>query len=95
MLALARKELLQMAEGEDLMIREKELVQDKKRQINQQKKDITEELTKKLSALQKKHIQEELDQWEKGQDNIPSRTPLEVITRRIRERYDFREEDIL
>lgn len=94
-LALARKELLQMAEEEDLMRREKELVQDKKRQINQQKKDITEELTKKLSALQKKHIQEELDQWEKGQDNIPSRAPLEVITRRIRERYDFREEDIL
>ena len=94
-LALARKELLQMAEEEDLMRREKELVQDKKRQINQQKKDITEELTKKLSALQKKHIQEELEQWEKGQDNIPSRAPLEVITRRIRERYDFREEDIL
>jgi hypothetical protein len=94
-LALARKELLQMAEEEDLMRREKELVQDKKRQINQHKKDITEELTKKLSALQKKHIQEELDQWEKGQDNIPSRAPLEVITRRIRERYDFREEDIL
>jgi hypothetical protein len=94
-LALARKELLQMAEEEDLMRREKELVQDKKRQIDQQKKDITEELTKKLSALQKKHIQEELDQWEKGQDNIPSRAPLEVITRRIRERYDFREEDIL
>jgi hypothetical protein len=62
-LALARKELLQMAEEEDLMRREKELVQDKKQQINRQKKDISEDLTKKLAALQKKHIQEELDQW--------------------------------
>jgi len=94
-LALARKELLQMAEEEDLMRREKELVQDKKQQINQQKKDISEELTKKLAALQKKHIQEELDQWERGEDKIPQRQPLEVVTRRIKERYDFREEDIL
>ncbi len=81
-LALARKELLQMAEEEDLMRRGR-------------KKDIREELTRKLGALQKKHIEEELEQWEKGQDNIPPRTPLEVITRRIKERYDFREEDVL
>jgi hypothetical protein len=94
-LALARKELLQMAEEEDLMRREKELVQDKKQQINRQKKDISEDLTKKLAALQKKHIQEELDQWERGEDKFPQRQPLETIARRIRERYDFREEDIL
>lgn len=81
-LALARKELLQMAEEEDLMRRGR-------------KKDMREELTRKLGALQKKHIEEELDQWEKGQDNIPPRTPLEVITRRIKERYDYREEDVL
>jgi transcriptional regulator with XRE-family HTH domain len=84
-----------MADDEDQMRRQKELMQDKKKGIYQQKKDMTEELTKKLGVLQKKHIQEELDQWEKGQDNIPSRTPLETITRRIRERYDFREEDVL
>jgi hypothetical protein len=94
-LALARKELLQMAEEEDLMKREKDLVVEKKGNIYRQKKDISEELTKKLGALQKKHIQEELDQWERGEDKIPQRAPLEVITRRIRERYDFREEDVL
>jgi len=94
-LALARKELLQMAEEEDLMKREKDLVVEKKSNIYRQKKDISEELTKKLGALQKKHIQEELDQWERGEDKTPQRAPLEVITRRIRERYDFREEDVL
>lgn len=94
-LALARKELLQMAEEEDLMKREKELIQDKKANIYRQKKDISEEMTQKLTALQKKHIQEELDQWEQGEDKIPQRAPLEVITRRIRERYDYREEDVL
>jgi hypothetical protein len=94
-LALARTELLQMADEEDKMRREKELIQDKKTTLYQQKKEMTEELTKKLGALQKKHIQEELDQWEQGQDTIPTRAPLEVITRRIKERYDYREEDML
>ncbi|HEX9508888.1 MAG TPA: DUF4407 domain-containing protein [Puia sp.] len=94
-LALAKMELLQMAAAEDEMRRDKELIQDKKTGIYAQKKDISEDLIKKLAALQKKHIQEELDQWEKGQDTIPVRPSLEEITRRIKERYDFREEDIL
>ncbi|HWK07153.1 MAG TPA: DUF4407 domain-containing protein [Puia sp.] len=94
-LALAKMELLQMAAAEDEMRRDKELIQDKKTGIYAQKKEISEELTKKLAALIKKHIQEELDQWEKGQDTIPARPSLEEITRRIKERYDFREEDIL
>jgi hypothetical protein len=94
-LALAKMELLQMANAEDEMRRDKELIQDKKAGIYHQKKEISEELVKKLAALQKKHIQEELDQWEKGQDTIPVRPSLEEVTRRIRQRYDFREEDIL
>jgi hypothetical protein len=77
------------------MRRDKELIQDKKTGIYAQKKGISDELIQKLAALQKKHIQEELDQWEKGEDTIPIRPTLEETTRRIKERYDFREEDIL
>jgi hypothetical protein len=94
-LALAKMELLQMAAAEDEMRRDKELIQDKKTGIYAQKKEITEELTKKLAALIKKHIQEELDQWERGEDTVPVRPSLEETTRRIKQRYDFREEDIL
>jgi len=59
------------------------------------KKEMSTELLQKLAALQKRHIQEELDQWERGEDKIPGRIPLEEVTSRIKKRYDFREDDIL
>jgi hypothetical protein len=94
-LALAKTELLQMAASEEEIRRDQDLLHEKKKGIYGQKKEMTAELTKKLSALQKKHIQEELDQWERGEDKIPNRAPLEEVTRRIKERYDFREEDVI
>jgi hypothetical protein len=94
-LALAKTELLQMAASQEEIRRDQELVHEKKKGIYARKKEMTEELIKKLSALQKKHVQEELDQWERGEDKIPARAPLEEVTRRIKERYDFREEDVL
>jgi hypothetical protein len=94
-LALAGIELKQMAAAEEDMRRDKELVKDKKTAVYARKKEMSAELLDKLAALQKKHVQEELDQWEKGEDRIPQRMPLEEVTRRIRQRYDFREEDVL
>jgi hypothetical protein len=94
-LALARLELKQMAAAEEDMRHDRELVSERKKTVSGQKKEMTTELLQKLSALQKKHVQEELDQWERGEDKIPRRMPLEEVTRRIRQRYDFREEDIL
>jgi hypothetical protein len=94
-LALASMELKQMAATEEEMRQDRELVHEKKKSILGKKKEMTVELLEQLSALQKKHVKEELDQWERGEDKIPGRTPLEEITRRIRKRYDFREEDIL
>jgi hypothetical protein len=94
-LALAKFELSQMAASEEDMRSDHELLHEKKKDIYGQKKEMSAELLKRLSALQKKHIQEELDQWERGEDKIPSRMPLDEVTRRIRERYDFREEDVL
>jgi hypothetical protein len=94
-LALAGMELKQMAAAEEDMRHDRELVYEKKKTVYGQKKEMTAELLQKLSALQKKHVQEELDQWERGEDRQPGRIPLEEVTRRIMERYDFREEDIL
>ena len=94
-LALAGMELKQMAAAEEDMRRDKELVKEKKTAVYARKKEMTAELLENLSALQKKHVREELDQWEKGEDRIPQRMPLEEVTRRIRQRYDFREEDVL
>ncbi|HEY4285999.1 MAG TPA: DUF4407 domain-containing protein [Puia sp.] len=94
-LALAGIELKQMAAAEEDMRRDKELVKEKRTAIYEQKKGMTAQLLQKLAELQKKHVQEELDQWERGEDTIPGRMPLGDVTRRIRQRYDFREEDIL
>ncbi|MBS1660769.1 MAG: DUF4407 domain-containing protein, partial [Bacteroidetes bacterium] len=94
-LALAGMELKQMASAEEDMRRDKELLKDKKTAIYGQKKAMTAELLQKLDALQKKHVQEELDQWERGEDNIPKRMPMQEMTRRLRQRYDFNENDVL
>ena len=94
-LALAGIELKQMARAEEDMRRDKELVKEKRTAIYDRKKEMTTELLQKLAELQKKHVQEELDQCERGEDTIPGRMPLGDVTRRIRQRYDFREEDIL
>jgi hypothetical protein len=94
-LALASLELKQMAAAEDEMRRDKEERQDRKQETYGKKKEMTTELLQQLSALQKKHVKEELDQWERGEDSIPKRMPLDEVTRRIKERYQFREEDIL
>lgn len=94
-LALANLELKQMAAAEEDMRQDRELVIERQRSIRSQKKDRTDELLGQLTALQKRHIQEELDQWERGEDNIRHRMPLEELTRRIRQRYHFREDDVI
>jgi hypothetical protein len=94
-LALAGMELKQMAAAEEDMRRDRELAIDKRAAITGKKKEMTTELLDRLSALQKQHVREELDQWERGEDKIPRRMPLDEVTRRIRQRYDFREDDIL
>lgn len=94
-LALASFELRQMAAAEDEMRRDKELRHGKKQDIYGRKEEMTAELLQKLSDLQKKHVQEELDRWEKGEEKPGPRIPLEELTRRIRERYDFEEKDVL
>jgi hypothetical protein len=94
-LALAGEELQQMAASENAMRRDQELVREKNSDVRRRKRATTEGLMEKLAALQKKNIDEELEQWESGKDkNAPSR-PLGELARRIKERYDYKEEDIL
>jgi hypothetical protein len=94
-LALANMELKQMAAAEEDMRQDRELVAERQKAIRTQKKGRTDELLEQLTALQKKHIQEELDQWERGEDKIPHRTALGEVTRRIRQRYNFHEDDVI
>jgi hypothetical protein len=94
-LALANLELKQMAAAEEDMRQDKELVMERQKAVRSRKKERTDELLGQLSALQKRHIQEELDQWERGEDSIPRRQPLGEITRRILQRYGYDPDDLL
>jgi Domain of unknown function (DUF4407) len=101
-LALARMELLQMANSEtdmrrekDSILQEQELWKDKSSGIRRRKKEVSDELMEKLTALQKKHIAEELEQWEKGQDKAVPGRPLGEMAERIKKRYDYLEDDLL
>ena len=93
-LALAGMELRQMAAAEEDMRQDRELVMNAEGHP-QPEEGANRRALQKLTALQKKHIQEELDQWERGEDKIPPRMPLEDLTRRIRQRYHFREDDVI
>ncbi len=94
-IALAKLELTQMAETENEMRRDKELLFDKLNGFYQKKKEMSEEFIEKLTALQRKHITSELEQWEKGEKNTNHKTAMNEMVKRIKEQYDYREENVL
>jgi len=95
-IALAKEELLQMAEDENQMRKSKEVMFEKRKHFYQKQKEMSEELVGKLTDLQKKHIDEELDKWERGEwtskDHRPS---MDEVVRKIKEKYNVNDEDLI
>ena len=94
-IALAKTELLQMAESENEMRRHKELSSEKLNGLYEQKKEMSDELIQKLTALQRKHINNEIEQWERGEKNASNRSSVDDLLKKIKDQYDFREENVL
>ncbi len=95
-IALAREELVQMAADESELRRDRELLFEKKKQFFQRQKNVSEELVNKLAELQKKHIDEELDKWERGEWSARDHRPsMDEVLRKIRERYGMNEDHVL
>ncbi|GAC1421522.1 MAG: DUF4407 domain-containing protein [Flavisolibacter sp.] len=95
-IALAKEELLQMAADENDMRKSKEVVFEKKKMFYQKQKEVSDELVEKLSKLQQKHIDEELDKWERGEWNQKDHRPsMDEVMRSIKEKYHVKDEDIL
>jgi hypothetical protein len=95
-IALAKEELTHMALAENEMRKDKELVNEKQKAFYANQKEISDQLVKKLSAMQQKHIDEELEKWERGEwDARNYRASMEEVMRKIKERYKFNEDDIL
>jgi hypothetical protein len=95
-IALAKEELAHMAATENEMRKDKEVVNEKKRAFYEKQKEISDQLVKKLTAMQQKHIDEELEKWERGEwDAKNYRASMDEVMRKIKERYKYNEEDLL
>jgi len=95
-IALAKEELLQMAADENHIRADKEIRNEKKKAFFQRQKDMSEQLVNKLTELQKKNIDKELDQWERGEWKPEDhRASMDEVMRKIKEQYQFKDENIL
>lgn len=95
-IALAKEELTSMAAAEDEMRKNKEMMIDKKNSYYKRQKEISEQLAEKMISLQQKHIDQELEKWERGEWNPKDhRASMDEVMRKIKERYQFKEEDLL
>jgi len=95
-IALAKDELMNMAASENEMRKDKELTSEKKKAFYQKQKEVSDQLVEQMAALQKKHIDEELEKWERGDWNPKDhRASMDEVMRKIKERYKFKEEDLL
>lgn len=95
-IALAKEELTLMAASENDMRKDKELTSEKKKAFYRKQKEVSDQLADKLTALQQKHIDQELDKWERGEWNPKDhRASMDEVMRKIKERYQIDEGDLL
>ncbi len=95
-IALAQEELTAMAAAENEMRKDKELTSAKKRAFYQKQKEVNDQLVEQMSVLQKKHIDQELDKWERGEwSDKDHRASMDAVLRKIKERYQLKEDDLL
>jgi hypothetical protein len=95
-IALAKEELTQMAASENEMRRDKEISYEKKKVYYTRQKEMSDMLVHKLTTLQEKHINEELDKWERGEwDPKDHRASMDEVMRKIKEQYGINGKDLI
>lgn len=95
-IALAKEELLQMAADENHIRADKEVMHQKKKAFYQKQKEMSEELVDKLAEIQRKNIDKELDQWERGEWKPEDhRASMDEVMRKIKEQYQVKDDGLL
>lgn len=95
-IALAKEELLYMAASENDIRQDKEIHSEKKKVFYQKQKEMSDKLVNKLSVLQEKHINEELEKWERGEWSPKDhRASMDEVLRKIRDQYRLNEEGLI
>ena len=95
-IALAKEELLAMASSENDIRQDKEVSYEKKKVFYQKQKEMSDKLVSKLSSLQEKHINEELEKWDRGDwDPRDHRASMDEVMRKIKEKYQLGEDGLI
>jgi len=95
-IALAKEELMQMSASENDIRKDKELTNEKKKNFYRKQKEVSDDLAEKMTALQKKNIDEELDKWERGEWNPKDhRSSMDEVMRKLRERYQLKDDEMM
>ena len=95
-ISLAKEELLKMAASENEIRRDKEVNHDKKKVFFTRQKEMSEMLVNKLTSLQEKHINEELEKWERGEWNPKDhRASMDEVMRKIKAQYELHDKDLI
>jgi len=95
-IALAKEELLQMAADENHIRADKEVLHEKKKAFYQKQKQMSEELVEKVTEIQKKNIDKELDQWERGEWKPEDhRASMDEVMRKIKEQYQIKDDGLI
>ncbi|HEX6193308.1 MAG TPA: DUF4407 domain-containing protein [Chitinophagaceae bacterium] len=94
-IALAREELLQMAADENELRKGREVVFEKRKFFYRKQKEMADDLYEKLASLQKKHIDTELEKWERGEwDPKDHRASMDEVMRKIKHQYQLKDDDL-
>jgi len=95
-IALAKEELLHMANEESEIRKDKEERFEKRKVYRQRQKEMGEQLAEKVTQLQQKNIDKELDKWERGEWKPDDhRASMDEVMRKIKTQYQFKEEDLI
>jgi hypothetical protein len=95
-IALSKEELLHMANEEGEIRKDKEERFEKRKVYREKQKEMSDSLAAKLTLLQQKNIDTELDKWERGEWKPEDhRASMDEVMRKIKKQYEFKEEDLI
>jgi hypothetical protein len=95
-IALAKEELLHMANEEGEIRKDKVERFERRKVYHEKQKEMSDTLAEKVVQLQQKNIDRELDKWERGEwQPEDHRASMDEVMRKIKSQYQFKEDDLL
>lgn len=95
-IALAKEELLNMANEEGEIRKDRNERFERRKVYREKQKEMSDQLAQKLTQLQQKNIDRELDKWERGEWKPEDhRASMDEVMRKIKSQYQFKEDDLL